>query len=103
MPRRLGTANWCALMGCRRFREPRNGWNVYIRKGGPKPLLRPLPRLNVEAVLDALHLRKWFRASTAAEDVQAGKPDPQVFLIAASRLNAAPGICIVVEDAWADV
>ncbi len=73
------------------------------REGWPQAIASSAPRLNVEAVLDALHLRKWFEASTAAEDVQAGKPDPQVFLIAASRLNAAPGICIVVEDAWAGV
>jgi HAD superfamily hydrolase (TIGR01509 family) len=69
----------------------------------PQAIASSAPRLNVEAVLDALHLRKWFQASTAAEDVQAGKPDPQVFLVAASRLNAAPGICIVVEDARAGV
>lgn len=73
------------------------------QEGWPQAIASSAPRLNVEAVLDALHLRKWFQASTAAEDVQAGKPDPQVFLIAASRLNAPPGICIVVEDARAGV
>ncbi len=73
------------------------------QEGWPQAIASSAPRLNVEAVLDALHLRKWFQASTAAEDVQAGKPDPQVFLIAASRLNASPGICIVVEDARAGV
>ncbi len=34
-----------------------------------------------------------------AEDVTAGKPDPQVFLTAASRLDCPAGACIVVEDA----
>jgi HAD superfamily hydrolase (TIGR01509 family) len=61
------------------------------------------PRLNVEAVLDALRFRPWFQASVSAEDVQAGKPDPQVFLVAASRLGAAPRSCIVVEDARAGI
>ncbi len=56
------------------------GGTIASRRVAVKPLLRPLPGSNVEAVLDALHLRKWFQASTAAEDVQAGKPDPQVFL-----------------------
>ncbi|HTW31274.1 MAG TPA: HAD family phosphatase [Candidatus Sulfotelmatobacter sp.] len=73
------------------------------QEGWPQAIASSAPRLNVEAVLDALHLRKWFQASTAAEDVQAGKPDPQVFLIAASRLDAAPGICIVVEDSRAGI
>lgn len=73
------------------------------QEGWSQAIASSAPRLNVEAVLDALHLRKWFQATTAAEDVQAGKPDPQVFLIAASRLNSAPRRCIVVEDAWAGV
>lgn len=72
-------------------------------EGWPQAIASSAPRLNVEAVLDALHLRKWFRTSTAAEDVQAGKPDPQVFLIAAARLQAAPEVCIVVEDAYAGI
>ena len=61
------------------------------------------PRLNVEAVLDALRFRPWFQATVSAEDVHAGKPDPQVFLVAASRLGAAPRGCIVVEDARAGI
>jgi HAD superfamily hydrolase (TIGR01509 family) len=61
------------------------------------------PRLNVEAVLDALRLRPWIQATVSAEDVRAGKPDPQVFLIAASRLGRAPRSCIVVEDARAGI
>lgn len=72
-------------------------------EGWRQAIASSAPRLNVEAVLDALRLRKWFQATTAAEDVEAGKPDPQVFLVAASRLNSAPGTCIVVEDAWAGV
>ncbi len=61
------------------------------------------PRLNVEAVLDALKVRGWFQAAVSAEDVQAGKPDPQVFQVAAARLNAESRICIVVEDARAGI
>lgn len=38
-----------------------------------------------------------------AEDVSAGKPDPQAYLLAASRLNTAPRDCIAFEDAPAGV
>ena len=74
-----------------------------LQEGWPQAIASSAPRLNVEAVLDALHLRKWFQATVSAEDVQAGKPDPEVFLVAAARLNSPPGICIVVEDAGAGV
>jgi HAD superfamily hydrolase (TIGR01509 family) len=61
------------------------------------------PRKNVDTVLEALGLGKWFQATVSAEDVQIGKPDPQVFLIAASRVGATPETSIVVEDAAAGV
>ena len=61
------------------------------------------PRLNVETVLEVLGLARWFHATVSAEDVQAGKPDPQVFLVAASRVGASPEASIVVEDAVAGV
>ena len=37
------------------------------------------------------------------EDTQRGKPDPQVFLVAAARLGVAPQRCLVMEDAIAGV
>ncbi len=57
------------------------------------------PRLNIEVVLEVVGLTKEFEATVSAEDVERGKPDPQVFLVAASRVGAAPARSIVVEDA----
>jgi len=57
------------------------------------------PRLNLETLVDAMMMRQYFAADVAAEDVTHGKPDPEVFLLAASRLGAEPGRSIVVEDA----
>ncbi|WP_052343876.1 HAD family hydrolase [Kallotenue papyrolyticum] len=61
------------------------------------------PRLNIEAILDVLAIRPFFDALVSAEDVQRGKPDPQVFLVAAARLDVPPERCVVVEDAAAGV
>lgn len=61
------------------------------------------PLANVTAILDALGIWSFFEAITSAEDVQRGKPDPQVFLVAAEKLNTPPNRCIVVEDAPAGV
>jgi HAD superfamily hydrolase (TIGR01509 family) len=57
------------------------------------------PRENLETLVDAMDMRPLFDAGIAAEDVTHGKPDPEVFLIAAGRLYAAPQHAIVVEDA----
>ena len=57
------------------------------------------PRANLETLIDAMEMRALFGAGVAAEDVTHGKPDPEVFLVAAGRLKAAPQHAIVVEDA----
>jgi HAD superfamily hydrolase (TIGR01509 family) len=57
------------------------------------------PRLNLETLVDAMQMHRFFGADVAAEDVTRGKPDPEVFLLAASRLGAEPRRSIVVEDA----
>lgn len=54
---------------------------------------------NINFVLDALNIRHYFKTIVSAEDVKNSKPDPQTFLMAASRIGAAPGDCIVFEDA----
>lgn len=57
------------------------------------------PRANAEVMLRALDMAPLFDAVVVAEDVTAGKPDPEVFLTAAARLGAEPARAIVVEDA----
>jgi len=43
------------------------------------------------------------RVLVTSEDVRNGKPDPEVFLLAAGRLGVEPAACLVVEDAPAGV
>jgi mannitol-1-/sugar-/sorbitol-6-phosphatase len=43
------------------------------------------------------------RVLVTSDDVRAGKPDPECYLTAASRLDRAPARCLVVEDAPAGV
>ena len=79
---------------------------------GVRPLLRSLheaefklavgssgPPENVELMLQKLDARGLFGAAITAGDVTRGKPDPQVFLLAAERLGVPPERCAVVEDA----
>lgn len=61
------------------------------------------PRANVDAIAEAMNITHFFDALTSAEDVTRGKPDPQVYLVAASRVGASPAQSIVIEDAPAGV
>ncbi|HZT32103.1 MAG TPA: HAD family phosphatase [Bryobacteraceae bacterium] len=71
------------------------------REGWRQAIASSAPRLNVDTVLEALGLANCFQSVVAAEDVETGKPDPQVFLLAAARLEVPPERSIVVEDSAA--
>jgi beta-phosphoglucomutase len=57
------------------------------------------PRENVATIARVLHLNGTFAAMICGTDVQRGKPDPDIFLAAAQRLNVLPQHCLVIEDA----
>jgi beta-phosphoglucomutase len=61
------------------------------------------PRANLELILRLTGIESFFAALITSEDTQRGKPDPQVFLLAAQRLGVAPVRCMVFEDAVAGV
>jgi len=61
------------------------------------------PRKNIDVVLEALSATHIFQGIVSAEDVHHGKPDPEVFLLAALRLGSPSERSIVVEDAVAGV
>jgi beta-phosphoglucomutase len=67
------------------------GWKLAVGSSGPPE--------NVEMTLDRLGNRGLFGAIVTGSDVKRGKPDPQVFLLAAERLGASPSRCVVIEDA----
>ena len=73
------------------------------QEGWAQAIASSAPRRNVEVMLEALGFTSYFGASVAAEDVQNGKPDPEVFLLAAARLSVPPSRSIVVEDAAAGI
>ena len=56
-------------------------------------------RQNIEVIFDAIGLRPFFQAVVTAEDVDHGKPHPEVFLKSAEKINRPPARCIVFEDA----
>jgi HAD superfamily hydrolase (TIGR01509 family) len=49
-------------------------------------------------VLRSLDLERSLDVVLTREDVEQGKPDPEIYLLAASRLRVSPRDCIVIED-----
>jgi HAD superfamily hydrolase (TIGR01509 family) len=64
---------------------------VAIASGGPRPI--------VERSLEITGLAPLFPVVVTADDVIHGKPSPDMFLLAASRMGVAPADCLVFEDA----
>jgi HAD superfamily hydrolase (TIGR01509 family) len=56
-----------------------------------------------EAVLELAGLAECFRATVSSEEVERGKPAPDVYLEAARRLGVEPETCAAVEDSHAGI
>lgn len=67
------------------------GWRIAVGSSAP--------RENVELAIRILGIEGLLDAVVCGNDVQRGKPEPDVFLRAAELLDLAPANCIVIEDA----
>lgn len=61
-----------------------------VASGGERTVLKP--------TLTTIKLRNFFDAIVSINDVERGKPQPDIFLLAAQKLGVAPEDCIVYED-----
>jgi beta-phosphoglucomutase-like phosphatase (HAD superfamily) len=64
----------------------------------PRAVATSASRQDVHRLLGHLGLRELFDAVVTAEDVRLGKPDPEVYLLAAEGIGVAPVQCLVFED-----
>ncbi|MEE9277423.1 MAG: HAD family phosphatase [Dehalococcoidia bacterium] len=71
--------------------------------GLPTALASSSRRGWVDAALDAMDMRSFFHVIVTGDEVQRGKPDPEIYLTAAAKLNHDPGHCLVIEDAPAGI
>lgn len=57
---------------------------------------------NVEFYFDVFQLDRWFDFNNVTFDDGSfpGKPEPDIFIIAANKLGFAPSECLVIEDAF---
>src|SRR5947207_10433137 len=98
MMRQIFDRKYKALEGVEEF--VRGVWRNY-----PLAICSGALREEIEAMLEGVSLRDCFPTIVAAEDVTAGKPDPQGYLLAMKQVSErikkgiSPGDCLVVEDA----
>ena len=78
--------------GCKEFLESlkNKGIKIGLATSNSYPLL--------EAVLKNTNIYEYFDAITTTEEAKKSKANPDVYLMAAERLNVNPSECIVFED-----
>ncbi len=84
--------------------KPINGIEIFIKnlksKGFKIGLATNSPSILIPTVLEKLKLKKYFDATSSAENELEGKPNPSVYLTVANKLNTKPENCIAVEDSY---
>ncbi|MGH7392072.1 MAG: HAD family hydrolase [Candidatus Rokuibacteriota bacterium] len=73
------------------------------KAGVPCAVATSARRVDATSLLGGLGLLAHFRAVVAAEDVRRGKPDPEVYRLAARGVGVAAGRCLVFEDSLVGV
>ncbi len=75
------------------------GWPIAVASSSrnANAMMKTIDMGGGETLLDM------FTANVCGRDLAHGKPDPEIFLLAASTLQIAPGHCFVAEDAPAGI
>ncbi|MGB1448763.1 MAG: HAD family hydrolase [Flavobacteriaceae bacterium] len=53
---------------------------------------------NLEMTLKQLEITSYFHSTTGGDQIEKGKPHPEIFLLAAKKLGVAPQDCLAFED-----
>jgi beta-phosphoglucomutase family hydrolase len=70
-----------------------------LQKGNFKlGLVSSAPSENVDLVLSELNLEGIFNCVVFGQEVSESKPSPQIYLLAAKKLEVMPNDCVVIED-----
>lgn len=66
--------------------------------GIPMALATSSRKMKMQLVMERTGLGKYFSVMVTGEEVDTGKPDPGIFLLAAHKLGIDPKACLVLED-----
>ena len=75
------------------------GWRMAVASSSKNAneMMRPIRLASGQSLLDV------FSANVCGRNLRQGKPNPEIFLLAASELGVAPAHCFVAEDAPAGI
>lgn len=88
-----------ARTATRAYPEMREFVELLATEGVPMAVASGSSLEAITAILAGTGLDAQLRTVVSADEVDRGKPAPDVFLEAARRLGVAPGDCVVLEDA----
>ena len=91
--RELARGNITLMAGVRELLDGLTAAGVLLAIGSSG--VRP----NLELTVESCGLSGRFAAIASLEDIEHGKPDPQVFLVAAAKAGVVPTRAVVFEDA----
>jgi HAD superfamily hydrolase (TIGR01509 family) len=72
--------------------------SVLSTRGVPCAVASSSSRVEIESRLTAVGVREYFSAVAGGDEVTLGKPDPSIYLLAASRLDVGAERCVAFED-----
>jgi haloacid dehalogenase superfamily, subfamily IA, variant 3 with third motif having DD or ED len=87
--------NFCLVPGAERFLE-----ELIVEKI-PFTIATASPKINVDFYIEQLQLNRWFDVDKIVyfDGSFKGKPNPDIYLIAAEKIMVEPQNCLVFEDA----
>lgn len=107
LPELIETYDQLRLAALRGHLRPMPGAAALIAFGREAGLALALAtssrRLHADVSLAEAQLAGLFDAEVTGDEIERGKPEPDIFLLAASRLGVEPAACVVLEDAPAGV
>ena len=107
--RQLLKEKWQLMMGMAQTRPIRQiaGAQIvtkYLHDRGSRLAIASASPLSwIDLCLSQIDIKKYFSVTASVDEVEHGKPAPDVFLLAAKRLGIDPCKCIAVEDGMAGV
>jgi len=74
---------------------------IYLRRRSfPAAIATSTPRRSASKLWQSSGVLDYIQQTVCGDEVQKGKPDPEIFLTAAKKLNVDPKECLILEDSY---